>query len=565
MAQAILAQGGFAQPFLACATSVMEAQSLSVLDAQHKVAQKRIQHIANWASILLLVCTTITVVAGWEWLQTGAHWYKSSIHAARLFLVLGLYAIAQSHFAKKFPCATMNACVIPLALIALSIMLENPEIEVHYSAILGGARQTLEQVFRWLEHVLPAAEFDAILAAASNATSGTSIPGAPLFPMSCVAQELRDGAPRVPDSHCHHHEAFAFNVIVGHAFLLSIAAHSGLTCRCCMASWLLSQLSSSLLLFAHDAPSLSAYFYSVVLSFFLCLSVSLWTEKDAKIGGIGGPCFPSRSYPSLSCESQSLMSSGFLAGTSLSDSESEGLESPSSMDKNACIVLEDSTLESISNLQKGSTVNPVSDMVIRMRSQAAETVDCWGPDDPGTETFQAGSIFNKFSSSVLSEASSGGAVDFKLGPRLARELALSHVLQIPQGMDGQLYSCGSRNHPHNCTPCWFHSRKKGCADGVLCGQCHYPHPEIRTSAKKKNAVKKRQELQQKQQQTNLAVCAIVQTVKNSFVEWVLQEEIELSPCMRRAHSAPALCPSYEGTTGRLFSDLASQTFFEASS
>jgi len=88
---------------------------------------------------------------------------------------------------------------------------------------------------------------------------------------------------------------------------------------------------------------------------------------------------------------------------------------------------------------------------------------------------------------------------------------------------------------------------------------------MRTSGKKKKAVKKRQELQQKQERTNLAVSAIVQTVKNSFVEWVLQEEIELSPCMRRAHSAPALCPSYEGTTGRLFSDLASQTFFEASS
>jgi len=225
------------------------------------------------------------------------------------------------------------------------------------------------------------------------------------------------------------------------------------------------------------------------------------------------------------------MSSGFLAGTSLSNSDSEGTERPGCMDENACIVLEEGTLEPISKLQKCQQILTVG---------PAETVDCWGPDDPGTETFQAGSIFNKFSSSVLSEASSGGAVDFKLGPRLARELALSHVLQIPQGMDGQLYSCGSRNHPHNCTPCWFHSRKKGCADGVLCGQCHYPHPEMRTSGKKKKAVKKRQELQQKQERTNLAVSAIVQTVKNSFVEWVLQEEIELSPCMRRAHSAPAL-------------------------
>jgi len=625
----------------------MQARSLPELDTQHTVLQKRTQHLASWTSILLFLCITITVVAGQDWLHTGGHWYQSSIHAARLFLVLGVYALARSQFARKLPCVTLNACVIPLSLIAFSIMLENPEVKVHYDATLGGAHQTVQQVFRWLEHALPAAEFDSVLAAASNTTSSTSIAGTPLFLVGCVAQELRHGALSVIDTRCHQHEAFPFNVIVGHAFLLSIAAHSGLTCRCCMASWLLSQLSSMILLFVHDAPSLSVYLYSVAPSFFLCLSLSFWAERDTKIGRVFCTCFPLQSYSLPACMSQSLISSDTLVGTPVSNTDSEGSESTGCMGEDIRIVLEDGTLEPMSNLRRGQKIlaidgqlgqvvsteleqikksnpksvalvkiefssgdqatcpsghmeltkddgvtykevpagnlligarvlvfhvveemvaavtvqpasdettplgfesqsglplaaNPLSDMNIAMSSRAKGAVDCWGPRAPETETSQVTPALDKFSSSLASEASSAGAVDFKVGPRLVRELALSQIAKIPQGMDGQFYSCGSLHHPHNCTPCWFHSRKKGCADGVLCGQCHYPHPDMKTTYKKRRAGKKRQEVQQPQQ-TNPGMSAIVQTVKNSFVEWVLSEENELSPCMmRRAHSAPEL-------------------------
>jgi len=107
----------------------------------------------------------------------------------------------------------------------------------------------------------------------------------PLVPISCVAQELRHASSAI-DSRCGKHEGFAFNLITGHAFLLSTAISSGLSCRCCMASWLLSQLSIMFLLVAHSAPSLTLRCYSVasfmLLSFILCLSVSLWTERQAK-------------------------------------------------------------------------------------------------------------------------------------------------------------------------------------------------------------------------------------------------------------------------------------------
>jgi len=208
--------------------------------------------------------------------------------------------------------------------------------------------------------VLSAAEFDAILAAASNAKTGTSISDTPPFPVSCVAQELQHGAASVTDSRCRQHEGFAFNILVGHAFLLSTAAHSGLTCRCSMASWLLSQLSSMLLLFGHDAPSLNTYLYSIttfmLLSFFLCFSVSLWIGRDENIGGHFCTCFASESDGLSSFELEGLMSSSKVAETAVPDSDSECCESLQPMGDSIRIILDDGTVEPVSNLKSGQKV-----------------------------------------------------------------------------------------------------------------------------------------------------------------------------------------------------------------
>jgi len=209
---------------------------------------------------------------------------------------MGMYASTRTCIAQKYPCTMMSACVIPIAMISVSIILENPEVEVHYHAI-SNLRRNMQQTLDWFEHVVPAAEFDDILAAASKAMNSTSTSDAPLFPMNCIAQEMRHGTRNALNSHCCKHEGFTFNLIMGHAFLLSTALHSGLTCRCCMASWLLSQLSSILVLSEHTAPCLNTYFHSIatfmLVSFFLCLSVSLWIEWRSKRRGLFCACSPS--------------------------------------------------------------------------------------------------------------------------------------------------------------------------------------------------------------------------------------------------------------------------------
>jgi len=111
---------------------------------------------------------------------------------------------------------------------------------VNYHTILGEACRSMQQTFHWLEHAVPAAEFAAILAAASKAMNSTSASDAPLFPMSCIAQAMRHGTSNALDSRYYQHEGFSFSFIIGHAFLLGTALHSGLSCRCCMASWFLS-------------------------------------------------------------------------------------------------------------------------------------------------------------------------------------------------------------------------------------------------------------------------------------------------------------------------------------
>jgi len=225
------------------------------------------------------------VFLAWGWIRTGGHWYPTGIRTSRLCLVLGIYAVSRSRIAPRYPSTVMKCCVIPIVLITLSITLENPEVEVHYHAILGETRRTIQHVFRWLEHTVSAAEFDAILAAASKELNTTSISDTALFPMGCVAQELEHAAPNVIDRRCHQHADFVFNLILGHAFQLWTTVHSGMTCWCCIASWFLFQLSSTLVLRVHNVPSLHFYRHSIVafqlVCFLSCWLISHWVEWQA--------------------------------------------------------------------------------------------------------------------------------------------------------------------------------------------------------------------------------------------------------------------------------------------
>jgi len=249
----------------------------------------RLHRMTTWASTILFLCAAIAAASAWDWFLTGGHWYPSSIHATMVFLALGIYALTGRRIAQRCPGTTMNACVIPITMIAVSITLENPEVEVHYHAIMGETRRTMQLFFGWLKNSASTAEFDSFVTAASKAINSTSASDGLPSPISCVVQELQH-ASSVIDSRCGMHQGFAFNLMIGHAFLLSTAAASGLTCRCCMATWLLSQLSSMCLLVAHSAPSLKYHCYSVsslmLLSCVLCLSVSLWTQRQATIIGL---------------------------------------------------------------------------------------------------------------------------------------------------------------------------------------------------------------------------------------------------------------------------------------
>jgi len=390
-----------------------------------------------------------------------------------------------------------------------------------------------------------------------------------------------------------------------------------------MASWLLSQLSSMFLLVAHSAPSLTLRCYLVasfmLLSFILCLSASLWTERQAKVRELDGIGFPSRctessmAWQALSSGDSDYLLSSFTLEETGSDSNDPELigrfsERVIGLGTSACTPEEVQTMKESEHQRrnlikiewcsgvhatcspeygvlirdggvgfkevkaadlvigatalifyaseetiKAVTVEPASDgvgsmgleyqnsflfganLMNDMASAMRPKIDVknlWGTPDASHDSFS-------FSSSTASSSSQGTL--FKLGPRLEQELALSDVTQIPKGEDGQLYSCGSQHHPHDCTPCWFLDRAKGCADGVLCTQCHYPHPERPKSSKKRAAHRKRNMLLPVEETREEP--AIHWTVKNTFVEWVLRERDEnLSavPSLSRIHSAPSL-------------------------
>mmetsp|Transcript_2990 Transcript_2990/g.9000 ORF Transcript_2990/g.9000 Transcript_2990/m.9000 type:complete len:201 (-) Transcript_2990:290-892(-) len=51
-----------------------------------------------------------------------------------------------------------------------------------------------------------------------------------------------------------------------------------------------------------------------------------------------------------------------------------------------------------------------------------------------------------------------------------------------------LVTMGSQHHSvGRCTPCKFFRSRRGCLNGAQCKLCHYPHPEMTTSAIRKFA------------------------------------------------------------------------------
>jgi len=139
-------------------------------------------------------------------------------------------------------------------------------------------------------------------------------------------------------------------------------------------------------------------------------------------------------------------------------------------------------------------------------------------------------------------STSDGATLIRVGRGAARILSLSEVARIPRGPDGP-YSFGSQQHPFRCAPCWFIDRPKGCADGVLCNQCHHPHKELTASGKRKRS--RKMQMKDEAQSFNVDKPIIIQTVKNTFVEWNLSPNSEHDgdetlgiPSLRRPRSFP---------------------------
>lgn len=66
-----------------------------------------------------------------------------------------------------------------------------------------------------------------------------------------------------------------------------------------------------------------------------------------------------------------------------------------------------------------------------------------------------------------------------------RQITLSEVLLIPR-INGRRLSMGSSWHASStCMPCKHSGTSRGCRDGALCLDCHYPHLEVTQSEKRR--------------------------------------------------------------------------------
>lgn len=117
-------------------------------------------------------------------------------------------------------------------------------------------------------------------------------------------------------------------------------------------------------------------------------------------------------------------------------------------------------------------------------AQVEESRERWG--SPSLASYRSPSMA---SSAVCPTPSSGASI--VLGRRGTKGvMALSLLLQCPRE-EGTFLSYGSRKHQTcNCVPCKFFGTKRGCYDGVLCRDCHYPHVEVSRSAKRKLIARK---------------------------------------------------------------------------
>lgn len=66
-----------------------------------------------------------------------------------------------------------------------------------------------------------------------------------------------------------------------------------------------------------------------------------------------------------------------------------------------------------------------------------------------------------------------------------RQLSMSQVRSIPR-IGGRLLSIGSASHGvSGCVACKHHGTPRGCRDGVLCLDCHFPHEEMTRSERRR--------------------------------------------------------------------------------
>jgi len=138
------------------------------------------------------------------------------------------------------------------------------------------------------------------LSSAVNYIQRISVKGAAIgkdmFPLTCTTRIIPfhsiDGAESfmIPPERfdpCLKRDDFAFNFMLGQAYLMTVAALSGLSQRECMLSWLLSQVSGFVVLFQYGSASLWQWrqnlFMCLITSFLCSLFLSAGAERHRRI------------------------------------------------------------------------------------------------------------------------------------------------------------------------------------------------------------------------------------------------------------------------------------------
>lgn len=101
----------------------------------------------------------------------------------------------------------------------------------------------------------------------------------------------------------------------------------------------------------------------------------------------------------------------------------------------------------------------------------------------GRSCSQSSSPTCRSRSTSADEPRSRSPREVRVGQLDSAAISYSSIVSCPRGPDGLRTSLGSLPHACGevCLPCKFFSSTRGCHDGVLCGLCHFPHPEITRS------------------------------------------------------------------------------------